>query len=117
MNHPDWEEQLLRASNVEKVFLTNDFDDPLEGFDTSRYVPCLRTDELVFKLDEPSVRHRLAKVTGIEATNAEALRRAIGVLFERFVQRGAKACAVSLPPGFTPSADVTRPHYAFWLLA
>src|SRR5437660_1480035 len=27
----DWEQQVLRRSNVEQVFLTNDFDDPLEG--------------------------------------------------------------------------------------
>src|SRR5580765_1687268 len=40
---PDWEAQVLRKSNVEKVFLTNDFDDPLSGFDTAKYVPCLRT--------------------------------------------------------------------------
>ena len=42
------------ARNLEKVFLTNDFDDPLEGFDTNRYVPCLRTDDLVFHLDKPA---------------------------------------------------------------
>src|SRR5262249_15784153 len=42
MAQPDWEEQVLHRSKLEKVFLTNDFDDPLEGFDTSRYVPCLR---------------------------------------------------------------------------
>src|SRR3984885_14825489 len=42
MAQPDWEEQVLRKSHVEKIFLTNDFDDPLEDFDTQRYVPCLR---------------------------------------------------------------------------
>ena len=31
------------------------------------------------------------------------LRQAIGVLFERFVSKGAKACAISLPPDFSPS--------------
>jgi glucuronate isomerase len=53
---PDWEDQVLRRSNLEKVFLTNDFDDPLTGFDANRYVPCLRTDDLVFHLDKPPVR-------------------------------------------------------------
>src|SRR5215468_1546516 len=48
MAQSDWEEQVLRRSNLEMVFLTNEFDDPLEGFDTARYVPCLRTDTLVF---------------------------------------------------------------------
>ena len=56
---PDWEAEVMRRSNIEKVFLTNDFDDPLTGFDTTRYVPCLRTDDLVFHLDKPKVRERL----------------------------------------------------------
>ena len=98
----DWEDQVLSHSKLEGVFLTNDFDDPLEGFDTSRYIPCLRTDDLVFKLHEPSVRERLAKATGIEVGDAKTLREAIGKLFEHFVSKGAKACAISLPPDFLP---------------
>src|SRR5262249_56462224 len=38
MARRDWEERVLHQTNLEKVFLTNDFDDPLEGFDTTRYV-------------------------------------------------------------------------------
>src|SRR5262245_24650429 len=63
MARPDWEEHVLKASGLLQVFLTNEFDDPLSGFDTRRYVPCLRTDDLVFKLDQPAVRQRLAKAT------------------------------------------------------
>jgi hypothetical protein len=36
---------------LEAIFLTNEFDDPLKGFDSSVYVPCLRTDTLVFQFD------------------------------------------------------------------
>ncbi len=103
MSQPDWEEQVLRKSKLEKVFLTNDFDDPLDGFDTSRYIPCLRTDDLVFKLHEPAVRQRLAKATGIEVGDAKTLRAAIEKLFDHFVSKGAKACAISLPPDFRPT--------------
>ncbi len=53
---PDWEREVVRRTRLEKIFLTNEFDDPLEGFDTARYVPCLRTDTLVFKFREPGVR-------------------------------------------------------------
>jgi glucuronate isomerase len=113
MAQPDWENEVLRRSNIEKVFLTNDFDDPLEGFDTNRYVPCLRTDDLVFHWDKPEVRQRLAKATDIEVGDAASLRRAIGKLFEHFTRHGAKACAISLPPDFTP-----RPGpETFWMLA
>jgi glucuronate isomerase len=102
MGQPDWEARVLRQTNLEKVFLTNDFDDPLTGFDTTRYVPCLRTDDLVFHLANPEVRGRLAKATGTEAGDLPSLRRAIGGLFENFVKHGAKACAISLPPDFAP---------------
>lgn len=125
MAQPDWENEVLRRSNIEKVFLTNDFDDSLEGFDTQRYVPCLRTDDLVFHLDNPEVRQRLAKATGIEVGDAASLRRAIGKLFEHFTRHGAKACAISLPPDFTPSPSLNPPPErggikgggAFWMLA
>src|SRR5207253_5605257 len=103
MASPDWETRVLRQANIEKVFLTNDFDDTLEGFDTNRYVPCLRTDDLVFHLHRPEVQQRLAKATGIEAGDPASLRRAVGKLFEHFTRKGAKACAISLPPSFAPT--------------
>jgi glucuronate isomerase len=114
MAQPDWEDQVLKKSNIEKVFLTNEFDDPLEGFDTKRYVPCLRTDDLVFKLHEPAVRQRLAKATGTEVVG-EALPK----LFQHFASKGARACAISLPPDFSPSLGNVKdgPTAVFWTLA
>jgi glucuronate isomerase len=99
---PDWEKQVFAKTKLEAIFLTNEFDDPLEGFDTARYVPCLRTDTLVFRLHDPEVRERLARVTGIEVGDAASLRKALHNLFKKFVSRNAKACAISLPPFFAP---------------
>jgi glucuronate isomerase len=99
---PGWEDQVLQQSNLEKIFLTSEFDDPLDDFDTERYVPCLRTDALVFALHQPEVRARLARVTGVEAGDVAGLRRALGTLFEHFLGHGARACAISLPPDFSP---------------
>lgn len=110
----DWEAEVFSKTRLEKIFLTNEFDDPLEGFDTTKYVPCLRTDTLVFKFKEPGVRERLAKVTGIDAGDLPTLRKAIRALFERFIAKGAKACAISLPPDFTPTKDGNS---LFWMLA
>jgi glucuronate isomerase len=104
---PDWEEQVLRRSNIEKVFLTNEFDDPLTGFDTDRYVPCLRADTLVFEFDRKEVRQRLERVTGLKVKKSREgpAKEVLKSLFERFVKHGAKACAISLPPDFrTPSS-------------
>src|SRR5262249_16105461 len=104
------------------VFLTNDFDDPLEGFDTSRYVPCLRTDELVFHLDKPAVRERLAKATNQDVQHLPGIRKALVRLFEHFMRKGAIACALSLPPESAPR-PVPNPEYdtlslaVFWSLA
>jgi glucuronate isomerase len=117
MADPGWEDEVLRRSNLEKVFLTNEFDDPLTGFDTSRYVPCLRTDALVFQLDQSSVRQRVAKATGVEVGDAASLKKAIRNLFEHFLSKGARACAISLPPDFSPAPAKDGPRAVFWLLA
>lgn len=102
MSATDWPETVLKESKIEAVFLTNNFDNSLEGFDTKVYVPCLRTDDLVFHLAEPDVRKRLTSATGIEATDLESLRGAVEKLFIYFTKHGARACAISLPPDFSP---------------
>jgi glucuronate isomerase len=102
MSHGTWPEEVLRRSRIEAVFLTNDFDDPLEGFDTRVYIPCLRTDDLVFHLAKPEVRQRLEKTSGYAPSDARSLRRGIAALFTHFKLRGARACAISLPPDFAP---------------
>ncbi|MBM80553.1 MAG: amidohydrolase [Planctomycetaceae bacterium] len=102
MAQPDWEQQVLKQSGLEQVYLTNDFDDPLEGFDTSLYIPCLRTDDLVFHFGKPETRERLQKATGVEVKDAASLVDAIGRLFDHFTKNGARACAISLPPDFSP---------------
>ncbi len=103
MSAPGWAQTVLKRSKLEAVFLTNDFDDPLEGFDTSVYIPCLRTDDLVFHLAQPAVRARLEKATETSVGDVPSLRAAIGKLFEHFTARGARACAISLPPDFSPA--------------
>lgn len=141
MAEPNYAQQVLETSKLEGVFLTNDFDDPLEGFDTSFYIPCLRTDDLVFHLAKPAVRERLEKATGTSVKDVATLRAAVGKLFDHFTAKGAKACAISLPPDFAPakiesataedalakllssgeaaSADVRRviSQFVFWTLA
>jgi glucuronate isomerase len=102
MSRPGWEDHVLRQSNIEKVFLTNEFDDPLTGFNTSRYLPCLRGDDLLFRLGDPDVRRRLASFTGIEPVDAARLRQAIAALFTHFGKHAGRACAVSLPANFRP---------------
>lgn len=113
MSYSGWADKVLKTSKLSAVFLTNDFDDPLEGFDTKTYIPCLRTDDLVFKISQYEVRERLERFSGIRPTTPEALRQAIGTLFDHFVSRGARACAISLPPDFAPlKVSAGRAHSA-----
>jgi glucuronate isomerase len=148
---PDWEQQVIGTTKLEKIFLTNEFDDdlnwvgvppgddrgrieepmsstnrltgsssistaPRQGppHDPSVYIPCLRTDTLVFRFKEPEVRQRLAKATGIDAGDLPTLRKAVRKLFEHFTAKGARACAISLPPDFAPTRDGNS---IFWMLA
>jgi glucuronate isomerase len=103
MSSEDWAGQVLERSKLQAVFLTNEFDDPLEGFDTSVYIPCLRTDDLVLHLAKPEVRQRLEVAAGAAVGDSRSLRAAMGTLFEHFKAKGAKACAISLPPEFSPT--------------
>ena len=87
--------------------MTNDFDDPLQGWDTAQYIPCLRTDDLVLKLHEPRTRQRLNAFAGLEVVDYHSLRIAIGKIFDHFMKHGVRACAISLPPDFAPHRPPT----------
>ena len=103
MQLAEWPQMVLDQSNVEAVFLTNDFDDELSGFDSDTYIPCLRTDDLVFHLAKEQTRQRLAVCSGIELDGSlSSLRESLEQRFEHFVGNGARACAISLPPSFEP---------------
>jgi glucuronate isomerase len=93
---------VLAKARIEKVFLTNRFDEDLSAIDRTLFVPCLRTDDLVFQMADPEVRHRLATKTGAEVASAEDARTAIRWLMRYFVQHGAASAAISLPPDFSP---------------
>lgn len=93
---------VLAKANLEKVFLTNRFDEDLSGVDRAAFVPCLRADDLVFQLADEVVRRRLAAKTGIEVASADDVRDAVQWLMRYFVQHGAGSAAISLAPSFEP---------------
>ncbi len=97
---PGREREVLRAANIEKVFLTNTFDEDLSKLDREIFVPSLRADSLVFRFAEPEVRKGLAKVTGTDIGRATELAASLEKLLERFVGFGAAGLTISLPPHF-----------------
>lgn len=115
MAAPGWEQHVLEISKLDQVYLTNDFDDPLQGFNTDFYVPCLRTDDLVFHLSRPAVQQRFTTATGCNPASANSLRDGISKLFNHFLKHNCRACAISLPPSFSPcfvSDDLANPLLA-----
>ena len=93
---------VLAKANLEKVFLTNLFDEDLAGVDRAVFVPCLRTDDLVFNLADAQVRRRLAARTGVDVGSTDDVREAARWLMRYFVQHGAASAAISLTPAFVP---------------
>ena len=93
----EWDKEVWKTTGLEAVFLTNEFDDALDGWDTAAYVPCLRTDDLVLKMNDPKTIERLRGASGVDVQDWASLREAIGRVFDRFVKRGAGACAMGLP--------------------
>ena len=96
-----WMAEVMKRGNMEKVFLTNSFTEDLDGFDASVLVPCLRCDDLVFKIAEAAVRDNLARRTGVTVADTRSLRKAIAAVFDYFVAHQAKCAAISLTPEFT----------------
>lgn len=105
MARPDYEQWVLHRSNLERILLTNAFDDSLKGFDATRYIPCLDADDFVFRLDQPSIRLRLAQAFGVEVHDHRDLQQVVAMAFERFKSKGMRACVLSLPPDFTPDLE------------
>ena len=94
------EREILRLSHIEKVFLTNSFDEDLEAIDTDIFVPSLRADNLVFGLSDRQVRESLERASDTEIRDPQSLTEALECVFGRFVSHGALSVAIGLPPHF-----------------
>ena len=90
--------EVLNASSIERVFLTNSFDEDLSRVDTDMFVPSLRADNLVFEMEDPAVRRKLEEVADTEIKDVKSLRSALRTVFSDFISHGAKSAAISLPP-------------------
>jgi glucuronate isomerase len=92
--------EIMERSCIDKVFLTNNFDEDLGAVERALFVPSLRADALVFKFHDKGVRDALERATGAVPSNAAGLKRALATLVERFRNAGARSVAISLPPHF-----------------
>ncbi len=99
-DRPDRSREILDAARIDKVFLTNQFDEDLESIDTDIFTPCLRADTLVFEAEKSSVRESLQQFADQEIQDAASLKAVLGTVVEHFRGHGAKSAAISVPPGF-----------------
>ncbi len=100
MGRPEWRDEMIKQSNIIKVFLTNEFDDDFEGMDSSFYAPCLRTESFIIWIDRPAIRDGFAQVIGRPVKVTSDVVEAMDKTFARFVKHGMGYAAMSIPTGF-----------------
>jgi glucuronate isomerase len=97
MDRPEWREELLAQASIERVFLTNQYDDDLEGLDTTLYSPCLRTEPFFQSLERVAERNGLGRFLGRPLRTLEDLRAALSLAFDKFMAHGMGYAALSTP--------------------
>jgi len=100
MDRPGWREELIARSNIVRVFLTNEYDEDLEGLDTTFYSPCLRTEAFVLSFDHADQREGIGAFLGRPIRLTQDFSAAIDKTFARFVAHGMGYAALSIPANF-----------------
>ena len=100
MGRPQWTSELIDRADIARVFLTNQYDEDLEGLDPTFYTPCLRTEPFVLWMDRPEEREGLANFLGHPLRSPADLDAAIDKTFEKFMRHGMGYAAMSIPSGF-----------------
>jgi glucuronate isomerase len=96
--HPKWYQEIMKKANIEKVFLTNNFNENLENL-PSEFFPCLRADNLVFTLNKKILK-KLEATTNIDISNLNKFKEALDKIFDYFKKHRAMAVAISIEPEF-----------------
>ncbi len=100
MGRPEWCNELIELANIARVFLTNQYDEDLEGLDTTFYTPCLRTEPFVLWLDRPEEREGLERFLGSPLRSVDDFDAVIEKTFDKFLRHGLGYVAISLPANF-----------------
>jgi glucuronate isomerase len=100
MDRRGWAEELVAQADILRVFLTNQYDEDLEGLDTAFYSPCLRTEPFVLWMDRPGDRQGLSRFLGREIRTVADYSDVIARVFVKFVGHGMGYAAMSIPTNF-----------------
>jgi glucuronate isomerase len=97
MGRPEWREELIAQANIVRVFLTNTYDEDLEGLDASLYSPCLRADPFVLGMECADERERLSAFLDRPVRTTGDVVEGIDKAFVRFCAHGMGYAALSTP--------------------
>ena len=99
MDRPEWREELIAKCNLKRIFLTNQYDDDLEGLDSSFYTPCLRTEPFIL-WNGPAERQGLSAFLERQIIGLADFVAVIDKTFAKFVAHGMGYAAMSIPANF-----------------
>lgn len=100
MGRSEWRQEMIEQSKIVRVFLTNQYNDDLEGLDQSFYSPCLRTEPFILWIDRANEREGLGEFLGRPIRTTDDFVAAIDKTFEKFVRHGMGYAAMSIPSNF-----------------
>ena len=95
MGRPEWRDELIAQANLERVFLTNQYNEDLDGLDTTFYTPCLRTESFVVQMDSAAERDGFAAFLGRPVRETTDVVALIDKVFAEFVSHGMGYAALS----------------------
>jgi len=99
---PEYRSKVFERARVQKVYLTNQFDEDLSGLEDDRLIPCLRTDDLVFNLSAQKTIKRLDRLARTRSGKGlKGFEQAVRFVFDRFTTWRMGYAALSLPPSFS----------------
>lgn len=101
MSRPGWREEMIEQSNIARVFLTNQYNDDLEGLDVGFYTPCLRTEPFIVWMDRPQEREQLGAFLGRPMRTTQDLVAVLDKTFRKFMAHGMGYAAMSSPANFS----------------
>ena len=99
MDRSGWRDELIAQANLVRIFLTNQYDDDLEGLDTGFYTPCLRTEPFIL-WSNAAEREGLSAFLGRPITTVADFCAVVDKTFEKFMAHGMGYAAMSIPANF-----------------
>jgi len=98
IDQPSYPQDVIRKSNIKRVFLTNAYNEDLAGVDTSFYVPCLRVDPFMDYASSPKEWASLGLFAGTDGRTVAGYKAGLDKAFARFAELGMAYAAFSSPP-------------------